>query len=53
MSFVEEPSLSELVRDWFELRVRSTVLVAGKEELARGALRAFCVVLSGRLNVCS
>jgi hypothetical protein len=53
MSFVEEASLSELVRDWFELRLRSTVLVAGKEEVARGALRAFCVVLRGRFNFCS
>jgi hypothetical protein len=50
MSFVEEASLSELVRDWFELRLRSTVLVAGKEEAAREVLRAFCVVLSGRFN---
>jgi hypothetical protein len=44
VSFVEEASPSELARDWFELRLRSTVLVAGKEEAARGALRAFCVV---------
>ncbi len=53
MSFVEEASPSGLVRDWFELRLRPTVLVAGKEEAARGALRAFCVVLSGRFNFCS
>jgi hypothetical protein len=53
MSFVEEASLSELVRDWFELRLRSTVLVAGKEEVARGTLRAFRVVSSGRFNFCS
>jgi hypothetical protein len=52
MSFVEA-SPSELVRDWFELRLCSTVLVAGKAEAARGALRAFCAVLSGRFNSCS
>jgi len=53
MSFVEEASPSDLVRHWFLLRLRSIVLVAGKEEAARGGLRAFCAALSGRLNFCS
>src|SRR5215467_6384733 len=52
-SFVEESSPSELVRDWFELRLRWIVVAVEKEAAARGVLGAFCVVLSGRLNLCS
>jgi hypothetical protein len=53
MPFVAEGSRSELVCDWFELRLCSNVVVAGETEAACGALRAFCAVLSASFDFCS
>ena len=52
-SFVAEGSRTELVCEWSELRLCSNVVVAGKTEAARGVLRAFCAVLSGRFDFCA
>jgi len=53
MSFVAEGSRTALVCEWSELRLCSNVVVAGKTEVARGVLRAFGAVLSGRFDFCA